>query len=53
MSSAGSHAPALAFLAGGGEMGRRMRIHDWAASPLGSPENWPQSLKTKIGRAHV
>lgn len=29
-------------------MGRRMRSHAWAASPLGSPEDWPQSLKTIV-----
>jgi signal transduction histidine kinase/CheY-like chemotaxis protein len=39
---------ALAFLAGGGEMGARMRAHDWGATPLGPPENWPQSLKTIV-----
>jgi signal transduction histidine kinase len=39
---------AFAFLAGGGEMGRRMRAHDWRASPLGPPEGWPQSLKTIV-----
>jgi PAS domain S-box-containing protein len=39
----------LAFLAEGGEMGRRMRAHDWASSPLGSPEQWPQALKTATG----
>jgi hypothetical protein len=38
----------LAFLAGGGEVGQRMRAHDWSASPLGSPEQWPQSLKTIV-----
>ncbi len=38
----------LAFLAAGGEMGRRMRAHDWASSPLGPPERWPQSLKTIV-----
>src|SRR5579864_8782141 len=36
------------FLAGGGEMGQRMRAHDWARSPLGVPQNWPQSLKTVV-----
>ena len=41
-------AAAFGFLAGGGEMGRRMRAHDWRASPLGSPEGWPQSLKTIV-----
>jgi len=36
------------FLAGGGEMGALLRTHDWSASPLGSPESWPQSLKTAL-----
>jgi signal transduction histidine kinase/PAS domain-containing protein/ActR/RegA family two-component response regulator len=36
------------FLAGGGEMGARMRAHDWGASPLGQPERWPQSLRTTV-----
>ncbi|HWM70956.1 MAG TPA: response regulator [Steroidobacteraceae bacterium] len=39
---------ALAFLAGGGDMGARMRTHDWHASSLGPPERWPQSLKTIV-----
>jgi hypothetical protein len=38
----------LAFLAGGGEMGQRMRTHDWNRSSLGRPERWPQSLKTIV-----
>jgi hypothetical protein len=38
----------LEFLAGGGEMGARMRALDWAGTPLGSPVGWPQSLKTII-----
>jgi signal transduction histidine kinase/DNA-binding response OmpR family regulator len=29
-------------------MGQRIRAHDWAATPLGPPEHWPQSLKTAI-----
>jgi PAS domain S-box-containing protein len=37
------------FLAGGGEMGARMRAHNWLASPLGSPEHWAQPLKTLAG----
>ncbi|CAM2156840.1 two-component system, cell cycle sensor histidine kinase and response regulator CckA [Pararobbsia alpina] len=37
-----------AFLAGGGEMGRLLREHDWSTSPLGLPETWPQSLKTAL-----
>ena len=38
----------LDFLAGGGEMGARMRALDWAATPLGSSAEWPQSLKTIV-----
>jgi hypothetical protein len=37
------------FLAAGGEMGSAMRAHDWAATPLGPPEGWPQPLKTAVG----
>ena len=36
------------FLEGGGEMGARMRAHDWSTSPLGSPSTWPQSLRSMI-----
>jgi PAS domain S-box-containing protein len=36
----------LPFLAGGGEMGALMRAHDWSTSPLGSPADWPQALRT-------
>jgi hypothetical protein len=36
------------FLAGGGEMGERMRSIDWATTELGPAENWPQSLKTAV-----
>jgi PAS domain S-box-containing protein len=36
------------FLAGGGEMGARMRALDWATTPLGVPSQWPQSLKTIV-----
>lgn len=36
------------FLAGGGEMGALMRAKDWTTSPLGSPDGWPQSLRTVI-----
>jgi PAS domain S-box-containing protein len=36
------------FLSGGGEMGARIRSFDWSTSPLGSPENWPQSLLSAI-----
>lgn len=36
------------FLTGGGEMGALMRAYDWAASPLGPPDTWPQSLRTSV-----
>lgn len=38
----------LDFLAGGGEMGERMRALDWTKTPLGPPGGWPQSLKTIV-----
>jgi hypothetical protein len=37
-----------AWLAGGGEMGARMRAKDWSASPLGHPDTWSQSIKTAV-----
>jgi PAS domain S-box-containing protein len=39
----------LKFLTGGGEMGERIRTFDWAKTPLGPIEAWPQSLKTSVG----
>ncbi len=36
------------FLAGGGEMGALTRAYDWSAKPLGTPEHWPQSLRTAL-----
>jgi PAS domain S-box-containing protein len=36
------------FLAGSGEMASMMRNFNWAATDLGSPESWPQSLKTAV-----
>src|SRR5690349_11264851 len=38
----------LTFLAGGGEMGARMRELDWSGTPLGLPEAWPQSLRSTV-----
>ncbi len=38
----------LGFLAGGGEMGARMRALDWTKTPLGDPALWPPSLKTIV-----
>jgi PAS domain S-box-containing protein len=36
------------FLAGGGEMGDRIRLTDWSQTPLGAIENWPQSLRSAL-----
>src|SRR5262245_28519746 len=38
----------LTFLAGGGEMGARMREMDWSLTPLGPPETWRQSLRSTV-----
>jgi PAS domain S-box-containing protein len=35
----------FSFLAGTGEMARRIREFDWARTPLGSPADWPPTLK--------
>jgi PAS domain S-box-containing protein len=36
------------FLVGGGIMGELIRTKDWAATPLGPIEEWPQSLRTTV-----
>lgn len=38
----------IGFLAGGGEMGERIRTFDWSKTSVGSIENWSQSLKTTL-----
>ena len=38
----------LTFLAGGGEMGARMREMDWSRTALGPPQTWPQSLRSTV-----
>jgi signal transduction histidine kinase/CheY-like chemotaxis protein len=38
----------LEFLAGGGEMGERIRAFPWSQTPLGVPQNWPQGLRTAL-----
>jgi signal transduction histidine kinase/DNA-binding NarL/FixJ family response regulator len=35
-------------LVGGNEMGELMRAFDWASSPVGPVEVWPQSLRTAL-----
>jgi two-component sensor histidine kinase len=39
---------AAAWPTGSGEMAARVRSHDWANTPLGSIEAWPQSLRTAV-----
>jgi hypothetical protein len=36
------------FMAGGGEMGERIRSHDWSRTTLGAARDWPQGLKTAV-----
>lgn len=36
------------FLADGGEMGALIRAKDWNTTSLGSPDLWPQSLRTMV-----
>lgn len=38
----------LAFLAGDTVSARLMRAHDWSDSPLGPPDQWPQSLRSVV-----
>lgn len=42
------HVAAGAFLDGGGRMGQLIRDQDWASTPLGPPETWPQSLRSAL-----
>ena len=39
---------ALEYLAGGGEMGARMRALDWAKTAVGPLTGWPQSLRSAL-----
>ncbi|MBW0115391.1 SpoIIE family protein phosphatase [Pseudonocardia abyssalis] len=36
------------LFAGGGEVGRVMESHDWAATPVGPPETWPPELRSVV-----
>ena len=38
----------VSLFPGDSELARLMRAHDWARTPLGAPETWPQSLKTVV-----
>ncbi|HVQ18401.1 MAG TPA: PAS domain-containing protein, partial [Actinomycetes bacterium] len=44
MTAGGS--PSAAVFSAGGDVGRDHARVDWAGTPLGPPENWPQSLQT-------
>jgi PAS domain S-box-containing protein len=51
MNRAGDKAMAesrAAWLTGGGEMGKLIRVMDWSRTPVGPIESWPQSLKTAV-----
>lgn len=41
-------AQGLTFLRGGGDMGKLIRSKDWSSSGLGTPDTWPQSLRTVV-----
>ena len=45
-----SHIPvsSAAWPQGPSDMAERIRKHDWAATPLGPVETWPQSLRTTV-----
>lgn len=36
------------FLQGGGEMGEMIRNYNWSATSLGTPDQWPGSLRTTV-----
>lgn len=36
------------FLSAGGELGERIRLHDWAATPLGPLSGWPLPLRSAV-----
>lgn len=36
------------FLCEGGELGHLIRKYDWETTPIGSPDTWPQSLRTTL-----
>ena len=43
-----SNSSGSSFLSDGGEMGRLIRSYNWENTNLGSPDRWPQSLKTTL-----
>ena len=45
---ANATAPQAALFPGDSELAGLMRSYDWAATSLGPPETWPQSLRTAV-----
>ena len=43
-----AHDSQLAFLAGDSALARLIREGEWSRSPLGPPEQWPQSLRSVV-----
>jgi hypothetical protein len=48
VASEGSPLQETDFLTGGGELGERIRLHDWAATPVGALCDWPQPLRLAV-----
>lgn len=40
--------PSTSFLAGGGDAGALIRATDWSISPVGTPDSWPEALRTAL-----
>ncbi|HEY1379348.1 MAG TPA: ATP-binding protein [Gemmataceae bacterium] len=49
MSAAADDPAWVRRLAGGGEMGDRIRSFDWSSTPLGPIRGWPASLREAVG----
>ncbi len=41
-------APFVSQFPGDSELARLMRVHDWDSTSLGTPDRWPQSLRTAV-----
>jgi len=48
MASVLSAPSATDWLVGGGELGELIRSRDWASTPIGPVERWPQSLRSAV-----
>jgi len=40
---------ALGFIRGDGEMKELIHTKEWAATSIGTPDSWPNSLRTILG----